>query len=49
MLVLGSCELEAPDAVLYFFGRPAFSPRLRKPEQERDDVCLIRADQLDKR
>lgn len=39
-------ELEAPHAVLYFFDRLAFSPRLRKLEQERDDVRLIRADQL---
>jgi AAA+ ATPase superfamily predicted ATPase len=39
-------ELKAPDAGLYFFDRPAFSPRLRKLEAERDDVHLVLAEQL---
>jgi AAA+ ATPase superfamily predicted ATPase len=39
-------ELEAPEALLYFFDRAAFSPRLRELEAERDDIRLVLADQL---
>jgi AAA+ ATPase superfamily predicted ATPase len=39
-------ELNAPDAILYFFDRTAFSPRLRKLERERDDVRLVLASSL---
>jgi AAA+ ATPase superfamily predicted ATPase len=39
-------ELEAPDAVLYFFDRLAFSARLPELEHERDDIRLVRAHQL---
>jgi hypothetical protein len=38
--------LGAPDAVLYFFDRLAFSPRLLELEAERDDIRLVLADQL---
>jgi uncharacterized protein len=39
-------ELGAPEADLYFFDRVDFSPRLRELVEERDDVHLIRTDQL---
>jgi hypothetical protein len=39
-------ELEAPEALLYFFDRVAFSLRLRELEAERDDIRLVLADQL---
>lgn len=39
-------ELGAPEALLYFFDRVAFSPRLRELEAERDDIRLVLAEQL---
>jgi hypothetical protein len=39
-------ELEAPDALLYFFDRLDFSPALRNLESERDDVRLVAVEQL---
>lgn len=39
-------QLGAPDALLYFFDRLSFSPRLRELEARRDDIRLILADEL---
>lgn len=39
-------ELGAPKALLFFFDRIAFSPRLRKLEAERDDVRLVTVDEF---
>ncbi len=39
-------ELDAPDALLYFFDRASLSPRLQELAAERDDVRLVLAADL---